>query len=579
MFSISSCKKDKDPEPSTNSTSTSLKAEDFSKTINENPIKGQTLGSIVVTDTVGQTTFKIMNESPSGAIFMDTYTGNFNVLDSSKFDFEINPILTSVVQVVNNADTTTANITITLTDINETIPTTITTTDFTLIIPENSSGSLGFVSATTNQGTLNYSIQSQSAGTPMAINASTGELTVNNTYAFDYETSSTLTAIVAVVNGSVTETLNVTITLTDVAPTITASDYNATVPENPSVNYQNNLGRDGSITSTEGNIQYQIISQTPAGAVSVTSGFLGGRYSVNDLTTFDYEVNPVITAQVRLTVGTVTKDIIAIFTLTDVFEAITASDLPSTTIPENPVNGFVLATATATLDGGKSPRYALQSESVAGAFQVNLTNGKITVKDRSKFDYEQNISLNLTVRIKPNFTSTVFKDITYTVNLTDVANTTLEEKILDQGYTVQQALNDGHTPLELLNATVSANAIKGKDYAGGVIFRLNPTIGTGMVVSKVDLSTGATWNSAYSLAQNSNAGGFSDWRLPYKEEFNDVRAVNYSGIFTAGAPYYHWMNNAYDNIKAYAKGTHESAGQYKLKPKSSLYFARAVRNF
>ena len=578
--SISSCKKEEDPEANTPITSPipdTVTIDDFTTTTPENPSANQVLGKVTASSETGTLVFSIKSQAPSGAFVIDATNGELSVADPLKFDFETVQKLTARVEVSNGTKTALSNVTVNLTDIDESIATTISVTNFSTTIPENPTAnlSLGTVTATTNQGSLNYALLSQIPTGGMVIDPNTGELKVNQTYNFDYETNPTITAVVKVMNGSVSKNIDVTITLTDELPTITASDYTVTVPENPSSSYQNNLGTP-IVRYTEGNIQYQILSQSPAGAVNINSS---GKYYITDLAAFDYETNPVITAQVRLTVGTVTEDITATFTLTDLFENITASNLPVQTIAENPVNGLLLATATATLDGGATPQFNLQSESEAGAFQVNLNNGEITVKDRAKFNYENNTTLNLTLRITSDASSSISEDITFTVNLTDVANTSLEEKILDQGYTIQQALTDGYTPSDLINEGITASDILGNEYLGGIIFSLNPTLGSGKIVSKTDLSTGATWNEAISLATNSTEGGFTDWRLPYKEEFELVRGIDYNGIFTSGAPYFHWMNNAYDSNKAYAKGTHENSGRHQLKPKSSLYIARPVRQF
>jgi len=95
---------------------------------------------------------------------------------------------------------------------------TVTTADFTTTVNENQvlGASLGFVTGSTNQGSVTFSLTSQTPGEPFAIDGSTGELTVANATLFDFETNPTLTAVVQVANGGVSENSMVTVNLNDV---------------------------------------------------------------------------------------------------------------------------------------------------------------------------------------------------------------------------------------------------------------------------------------------------------------------------------------------------------------------------
>ena len=449
----------------------------------------------------------------------------------------------------------------------ETTPIKITVSDFTTTMTESpvDNQSIGTVSASTNQGVITFSIFSESNLGALSIDPSSGELSVNSKLLFDFETNPTITAVIKAVNGNTSENINVTISLTDIAAVITASNYSLTLVENPTSNFQNNLGNVGG-TSTEGSISYQIISQTTANAISIDGN---GKMTVNDLSAFDYENDPSIEVTIRLTSSGTTKDIIATFTLTDVFETVNAHNLSSVTIAENPLNDYLLSTATASVDGdGRTPSYTLQSESVTGAFKVNATTGAITVKDRSKFNDESNTSLNLTVRISANAATTPYQDITFTVNLTDVSNTSLTEKLLDQGYTINQALSDGHTPLELYNILGTTSGILGATYQGGTIATLNTTTGTGILISN-DLGT-SNWATASLLASNLTDGGNSDWKLPSRAEIDLI-----ADRLPVSSSYY-WSREVYSSTMAYLKNKY---GSWRLKNKTELHLVRAIRSF
>ena len=100
----------------------------------------------------------------------------------------------------------------------EPIPITITVSDLSTTIAENppANAVLGTVQGSASSGTVTYAITSQSVAGAIAINASNGQLTVADASLFDFETVTSLTAVVRVSAGAVTKDANVTITLTDV---------------------------------------------------------------------------------------------------------------------------------------------------------------------------------------------------------------------------------------------------------------------------------------------------------------------------------------------------------------------------
>jgi len=100
----------------------------------------------------------------------------------------------------------------------EPVQITITVSDLSITIAENPAANavLGTVQGSASSGTVTYAITSQSVAGAIAINASNGELTVADTSLFDFETVTSLTAVVRVSAGAVTKDANVTISLTDV---------------------------------------------------------------------------------------------------------------------------------------------------------------------------------------------------------------------------------------------------------------------------------------------------------------------------------------------------------------------------
>ena len=94
----------------------------------------------------------------------------------------------------------------------------ISISDFILTVEENPVANklLGTIDASTNQGDLTFSITEQIPNDAFDINSSTGELTVLTKSLFNFEMNSTITGIVKVQNGNVSENANVTIKLINV---------------------------------------------------------------------------------------------------------------------------------------------------------------------------------------------------------------------------------------------------------------------------------------------------------------------------------------------------------------------------
>lgn len=58
---------------------------------------------------------------------------------------------------------------------------------------------------------------------------------------------------------------------------------------------------------------------------------------------------------------------------------------------------------------------------------------------------------------------------------------------------IQTLLNNGQTPLSLINAGIPLDSLYGKTYEGGLIFYVEPTTGTGLVAATADQDAGTEW--------------------------------------------------------------------------------------
>lgn len=98
---------------------------------------------------------------------------------------------------------------------------TVSTSDFTVTIDENPSFGqvLGTVQGNTNDGAVLFSITQQSPSDAFFIDSSTGQLIVANAAVYDFESRTSITGIVKVSNGEVSQNASITININNLPET------------------------------------------------------------------------------------------------------------------------------------------------------------------------------------------------------------------------------------------------------------------------------------------------------------------------------------------------------------------------
>ena len=170
-------------------------------------------------------------------------------------------------------------------------------------------------------------------------------------------------------------------------------------------------------------------------------------------------------------------------------------------MPENPNNGDIIGTLTSSVNRGEIV-YQITSQEPSNAIEVDANTGQLTVKNKSQFNYERKTT------ITASFSATVesiTETGTITITLTDVYET------------VQQRLNSGDLPIEIVDDGISVDSLFGKTFAGGSIayyFASGGAMGDCLILYPDRIATNKTWSQANSEAQNFIANGYSDWELP-----------------------------------------------------------------
>ena len=472
-----------------------VSAQGFETTIDENPTEGQVLGTIQAS--AGASGFSITGQSPSGALEIDSNTGELTVADASLFDFETNPIISATIGLEDADDP--VMVTINLDNVFE-----VMLQDFAITMDENPiDGQVIGTIQVSGASATNFSITSQTPVGAINIDPATGEITVADSNLFNFETNPTISA--TVLADDVENPATVTIDLNDVVE-LSAQDLTTDVDENPT---------DGQIIGTiqvngSGTLSFSITSQTPTGALSIDAGT--GELSVIDPNLFDYETNPVITATILVDDGAETATAMVTINLNDVDEV--AAQNTDLNIDENPSNGDVIGALQAS---GSNVTYTITFQNPAGAFNIDQNTGELSVADETLFDFETNPNMLATISVS-NGAQTVSANAF--VELNDL-NEIGEYKYGGVVFWIDPASNNS---AGLVCATT--NLVVNAWGCSGILTGASGTgIGTGETNSEAIIAAGCIPSAALSIS-NLDWNGYDDWFLPSVDEFNEI-AINY----------------------------------------------------
>ncbi|MBC8876496.1 MAG: cadherin domain-containing protein [Planctomycetes bacterium] len=388
--------------------------------LDENSVNGTTVGMVLATDPdAGESlTYSITGGNTAGAFAIDNATGEIMVANTSVLDFETTSAYNLTVEVQDAGGLTdTASVTINLNDVNETP----TAGDATFTLDENSANgtTAGTVAASDPDmgDTLGYSIAGGNTSGAFVIDNATGEITVANTAALDFETTPTFTLTVEVQDaGGLTDTASVTIDLNDVNEVPTAGDAIFSLDENTADG--TNVGTVSAVDPDIGDtLTYSIAGGNTGGAFAVDS--LTGAISVADRTALNFETTPTfnLLVDVQDTGGLIDTASITI-QLTDVNETPTVDDATFGLV-ENSANGTSVGLVTANdPDAGDSLVFSITGGNTGGAFAIDSVTGEITVANSAVLDLDTTPRFDLTVEARD--TSGLTDDALVTINLTGI---------------------------------------------------------------------------------------------------------------------------------------------------------------
>ena len=393
------------------------------RAIAENAPAGINIGNAVAaTDDDGDTLTYTLGGTNAAAFDIESTTGQLKT--KASLDFETKSSYTVVVSVSDSkGGTDSITVTINVTDLDETPsnnPPVFTAGNgpITLTIAENMPAGTDVgdpVSATdADESTLAYLLSGDDASA-FSIDDD-GQL--KTSASLNHETKSSYTVTITVTDGSLTDSIAVTINVTDVneTPTFTAGDTaTRAVAENTDSDV--NIGAAVAVTDPDKDTLEYTLSGDDASAFTIDSD--SGQLKTK--APLDFETNNSYSVTITVDDGSLTDTITVTISVTDVDEnrapVFTDGDNTTREVAENTGAGVNIGTPIAATDAddGDTLTYSLGGTDTA-VFDIGSTTGQLRTK--APLDYETENSYSVTITVDDGKGGSA--EISVTISVTDV---------------------------------------------------------------------------------------------------------------------------------------------------------------
>ena len=481
------------------------------RTIAENTEAGQDIGdAFTATDDDSATLTYTLEGADADSFQIISTTGQIQTKPGVTYDHETKPSYSVRVKADDsNGGTDTIDVTITVTDVNE-APEFPSTETGARSIPENTETNTNIgdpVEATDPDvgDTLTYALGGTDAGS-FDIDTSTGQLQTKA--ALDLETTPSYTVTVTASDGSLSDTQEVTIT-------VTGENETPEVAGETTVNYAEN--REDAVaeyTATDpekATITWSLTGDD-AGDFSISGGALTFNSPPDYEAPADADTNNVYRVTVIASDGSLSDAMDVTITVTDVNEA---PEFPPTedgarTLPENTAVGEDIGDAfTATDDDSATLTYTLEGAD-ADSFQIISTTGQIKTKPGVTYDHETKPSYS--VRVKADDSNGGSDTIDVTITVSDVNEAPEFPTTEDGARTVPENTNAGQDIGELVAATDpdGDTLTYTLDSAGSQSFSIVPSTGQLQTKAALDKETKDSYSVTVSVRDSKDANGNAD---------------------------------------------------------------------
>ena len=467
--------------------------------IDEDAENTASVGTVLATDADAGTTLSnwTITSGNDDAVFeINAGTGEITIADNSNLDFETTQNYTLAITVSDGINTSGAeNVTVTINNINDNTPVVTASQSFSVDEDAENTASVGTVLATdADAGTTlsNWTITSGNTDAIFVINASSGDITVDNNTNLDFETTESYTLAITVSDGTNTSVVeNVILTINNIndnTPVVTASQT-FSVDEDAE-----NTDSVGTVLATDADagttLSNWTITNGNTDAIFVINAS-SGEITVDNNTDLNFETTQSYTLEISVSDGTNTSAvesvIIDINDTNDNAPIVTASQ--SFSVDEDAVNTTSAGTVLATdADAGTIfSSWSIASGNVDAIFGIDAS-GQISIADNSNLDFETTQTYTLEISVSDGTNTSSVETVSIDVN----------------------DINEAPTAIQLSNIIIAENAVVGTE------------VGT-LTASDVD----ANQTFTYTIADNENFEIVGD-KLLSKAVFNFVNQNSYS---------------------------------------------------
>ena len=508
--------------------------EDTTRAIAENTTDGIAIGTLVsATDADDDPLTYSLGGTDAASFDIDSSSGQLKT--KTALDFETKQSYSVTINVSDGTLTDTITVTITVTDVND-APMFTDGEDTTRAIAENTATDVAIedpVEATDQENdTLTYTLSGIDAAS-FSIVSTSGQLQTNA--ALDYETKNAYSVTVSVSDGTFTDTINVTINVTDVAenraPVFTeGEDTTRAIAENTAAGV--NIGSAVSATDQENDILTYSLSGTDAASFDIVS--TSGQLQTN--AALDYETKQSYSVTISVSDGTLTDTINVTINVTDVAEnrapVFTEGEDTTRAIAENTAtDADIGAVVAATDDADDTLTYTLSGTN-ASSFSIVSTSGQL--RTRAALNYEAKSSYSVTITVSDG---TLSDTITVTINVTNVN----EAPVFTNGSSTTRTVAENTASSTNIGSAVSATDV---DVGTTLRYTLGGTNASSfsIVSTSGQLKTKAALDheskSSYSVTVSVSDGNGGSDSITVRINVTDV---NEAPVFDDGATTTRWI--------------------------------------